>query len=227
MEAFYYLMRKNEIITLVEINDKGNMLSFSADMMNEHLAPLQDKYKPTWLRDWWEDRAVPISQGRIQEFLRQQGYTGPQEFLVKNLGLSLTDYYWVRPVDSNLTWEKVNLFDNHFRRNLFFEKENKDDGGAVPKYSPNGSLQGDIEKTWAIIDGQRCIIKGNRTNLSQESLNEVFASRIHKLQGYDNYTEYYLLKRDRREYDYGCYAKAFTSQKKELIPAAALYYSEK
>ena len=58
-----------------------------------------------------------MSQGGIREMLEKADIDFPSEYLVKNLGLSLTDYYWIRPVDSNLTWEKVNLYDNDFAEN--------------------------------------------------------------------------------------------------------------
>lgn len=43
-----------------------------------------------WLRQWWKRRAVPISQGHIRSMLESKGLLGPEDFLLKNLGLSLT-----------------------------------------------------------------------------------------------------------------------------------------
>ena len=34
--------------------------------------------------------------------------------LVNNLALSLTDCYWIKPIDSLVTWEQVSLFQNNF-----------------------------------------------------------------------------------------------------------------
>ena len=225
----YYLMRKNEPVTLVLIDDMGQMISFVPPEKNAEIAPLQDRYKEhTWLRDWWALRSVPLSQGRIKAFLAERGYSLPSEYLVKNLGLSLTDYYWIKPVDSDLTWEKVNLFDNDFRENLIVQEKKKTQRKErIPHYSPNSSLQGQIEKTWVIADGERCLVKGNRTNLSNESINEVIASELHRLQGYDNYAEYRLIRIKGRDYDYGCTSRAFTSQSKELVSAYALFTTQK
>ena len=227
MEAFYYLMRKNKTITLVEINDRGQMLSYQKDVLHKELAPLQSRVSDTWLRDWWEDRAIPLTRDGIKEFLDRQGCSIPVEYLAKNLGLSMTDYYWIRPVDSDLTWEQVNLFDNDFKQNVSFFKKKNRGKSEIPQYSPDASLQGDIEKTWTIIEGDRCLVKGNRNYLSAESINEVIASHIHAMQGYTNYAEYHLIRIKDRPYTYGCYTKAFTSQEKELIPAYALWSSEK
>ena len=56
--------------------------------------------------------------------------------------------------------------------------------------------------------------------MSSESINEVIASKLHKLQGFDNYTEYKLIKINGRSYDYGCYSKLFTSPMSTLAQIA-------
>lgn len=35
--------------------------------------------------------------------------------MVKNLGLSLTDHYWVNPFGMDFTWNDANLFTNNFQ----------------------------------------------------------------------------------------------------------------
>ncbi len=221
----YVIMRKNDPITAAEFSEDGTMLRYSQNFINPELAPLQSKNSSSWLRNWWKTRSIPIGQGKIEAILAQKGLLSPENYLLKNLGLSLTDYYWIKPVGSDLTWEDVNLFDNTFRDNLLFAASQP---SSSPDYTPNSTLQGQLEKTWAIdADGNRVLIKGNRSNLSAESLNEVIASELHRLQGYDNYTPYRLIHLNGKDYDYGCCSKLFTSQKLELVSAYAIVTSEK
>ncbi len=221
----YFIMRKNDPIALAEFSEDGTMLRYTRQLINPELAPLQSKSSSGWLRDWWKIRAVPIGQGRIANMLTQRGLLGPEEYLLKNLGLSLTDYYWIKPVDSSLTWENVNLFDNDFSENLLFTDPNS---SSTLAYAPNSTLQGQLEKTWAVsVNGDRVLIKGNRDNLSSESINEVIAAELHRLQGYDNFTSYELIRIKDKCYDYGCCSKLFTSQKLELVSAYAVVTSEK
>ena len=228
MDTNFFLMRKNDPITVVTLDERGQMVYCSEKIINEELAPLQYRYRQDRIKNWWNERAVPISQGHIREFLEKQGYSLPSEYLKKNLGLSLTDYYWIKPVDSSLTWETVNLFDNGFKEDiLLLSQDQNNDPDNIPHYSPNGSLQGQIEKTWTIIDHERYLVKGNSNNLSSESINEVIASEIHKRQGYSNYTSYKLIRIRDSEYDFGCYSKLFTSQKQEFISAHAIVSSAK
>ena len=230
MSSKYILMRKNNPITMVELDDDGTMLNFSKEIISKELMPLESKGdKDRGIKSWWADRAAPITQGRMRAFLEQKGLPGTLAYLTNNLGLSLMDYYWIRPVDSDIKWEDVNLFDNEFKEERLIPKLSKGSPkkASVPKYSPNGSLIGNIEKTWAIINGERCLIKGNSGPLSSESINEVIASKIHELQGYDNYVKYDLIKIKGSRYDYGCVSKLFTSQKYELVSAWAMHTSEK
>lgn len=223
----YVLKRKDEIITIVDFADDGSVYKFHHKLVNPELAPLHDTNNLDWLKQWWKRRSIPISQGNIRHMLEEKGLLGPEDFLLKNLGLSLTDYYWISPLDSGITWKDVNLFENDFHGNIMIgeaESENFDD---MPHYTPNGSLQGTLEKSWTILNGERGLLKGNCNNLSSESINEVIASKLHEMQGFKNYTKYKLIKINGRNYDYGCYSKLFTSQELELISAYDVVCSEK
>lgn len=224
----YYLMRKNKILTLVQFSDTGKMIAFSHNYPSdaEELLPLAYRTQPNeFLYKWWDDRSIPLTRDQIKAFLSSAGYSTPDQYLLKNLGLSLTDYYWIKEVDSPITWEQINLFENDFHENILLPLEKSIDEDLT--YSPNSSLQGNIEKTWTIINGERCLIKGNHSGLSCESINEVIACEIHKMQGYDNYTNYWLTHITGKSYEYGCISKAFTSTQKELVSAWAVCTSEK
>ena len=199
----YYLMREDEVITLCDFAKDGRLVAYSRNYRRPELMPLSFRTSEDPLRRWWEDRQVPLSQGRVKEMLEEKGFTVSGSFLLQNLGLSLTDHYWIRPVDSTLKWKDVNLFDNDFREDLL-HRVNERTGTSYGTYSPNSSLKGELEKSWAIRGGKRVLIKGNHGSSSQESINEVIAAELHKAQGYDNYTKYRLVKIKDRPYDYGC-----------------------
>lgn len=223
----YVLKRKDEIVTLIDFLEDGSVYKFHQDLVNPELAPLHDQNNHDWLKQWWRRRSVPISQGHIKSMLEEKGLLGPEDFLLKNLGLSLTDYYWISPIDSGLTWKDVNLFDNEFHGDILISADENEIKDEIPHYTPNGSLQGSLEKSWTILHGERGLLKGNRDQFSTESINEVIASKLHSMQGFDAYTEYKLIKINGREYDYGCYSKLFTSQKKESISAYDVVMSKR
>ena len=223
----YVLKRKDDVVTLIDFMEDGTIYKFHQKLVNPELAPLHDTGNHDWLKQWWQRRAVPISQGHIRQFLEKKGLLGPEDYLLKNLGLSLTDYYWISPLDSGLTWKDVNLFENEFHEDIFIGRESVEEDKVIPHYTPNSSLQGSLEKCWTILDGERGMIKGNRDQYSSESINEVIATKLHELQGFTAYTEYQLIKISGKEYDYGCYSKLFTSTEKEMITAYDVVLSEK
>ena len=62
---------------------------------------------------------------------------------------------------------------------------------------------------------------------SIESLNEVFASGFHEMQGFTNYVNYDFIKIHNKDYQYGCVSKLFTNESYELVAAHDLICSEK
>lgn len=204
----------------------GQMIAYSERFREPELMPLGYKTYPDYLKRWWSDRRIPLGQGKVEEMLRAKGIYDTSDYMLRNLGLSLTDYYWMKPIDSDLKWRDVNLYDNDFKDNILSDKWDLDSNPSF-SYSPNSSLKGELEKTWDIRNGDRVLIKGNHGDSSAESINEVIASEVHKKQGYDNYTEYKLLKIKGKPYDYGCYSKAFTNNDVELVSAQAIITSEK
>lgn len=221
----YYIKRKDDIVTLCDIADDGTMKTYAQKMLHRELGPLLFKKESDWIKRWWKHREPPISQGRVDQMLKRKGLIGPGEYLLKNLGLSLTDYYWICPLDSNLKWKDVNLFENDFKENLFVEINDMSD--PVQEYTPNSSLQGELEKSWRIINGKRMLVKGNKKEVSTESINEVIATEFHEMQGYDNFTKYSLTKIENKEYDYGCQSENFVTQDLEYVSAYAVMTTEK
>jgi len=221
----YTLMRKDVPLCLLHMSEGGDIISVGKKLADDKYFPMQNKQRSNGLNYWWKNRAVPIGQGNIKKILEQEGLLASKDYLLKNLGLSLTDYYWIKPSNSGLTWKDVNLFDNDFKENLTIVGGNSQEKEF--QYSPSSSLQGQLEKSWVIVDNERVLIKGNSDNLSSESINEVIATEVHKGQGYDNYTAYKLMQVAGSEYDYGCMSKSFTSSKKELVSAYDIVTSEK
>lgn len=119
------------------------------------------------------------------------------------------------------------MYDNDFAENHLTDGKKIEDAGVTSSYSPNSSLQGQLEKSWIIRDGERCLLKGNRDFYSSESINEVIATELHKKQGRSDYCEYKLARIKGRPYKYGCISKAFTSKTLELVSASAVMTSEK
>lgn len=228
-EKMYYLMHRDDPVCMVSMDPiSGAMLRVSQKKIQE-LLPLGGSIDTQMLRKWWQRRAVPMSQGKIQRILEQMGMTTPQEYLVKNLGLSLTDHYWIKPLDMDLGWKDINLFTNDFRDpigDMQFDEQTELIQLPENAFSPSSSVQGELRKKWIIMDGKRCLVKGNHGGNSQESLNEVVATLLHEKQGRQTYVSYDTVRLDNHSQIY-CVCESFTSNEVELIPAIDVVESKK
>lgn len=117
------------------------------------------------------------------------------------LGISMDTLFELCKSDIIVRSERYDIDGFVSRKNkkyyLHFEYKHKKSGIVINGLLldiTDGSLQGSLEKSWTILDGERGMLKGNRNQFSTESINEVFASRLHKMQGFDAYTEYKLIK---------------------------------
>ena len=227
----FYLMHKDSIVVTISVDTvNGNINRVSANGVAE-LLPLGGRKSPDELKKWWARRAVPVSQGDIRRILQAEDIPTTQSLLVQNLGLSLTDHYWIKPIDSNLKWCDVNIYENDFKESIEewkFSNSAADLRNATTFY-PGSSLQGELEKKWIIgPEGERILVKGNYGNSSQQSANEVIATLMHKKQNKFPYVEYKFCKLStEKENKIGCMCKNFTDINTVFISAYEVINSVK
>lgn len=225
----YHLMHRDEVVCSVLIDPiTGAILKASRPSAPE-LLPLGGSIDSAMLRKWWQRRAVPVSQGNIRRILERIGIT-THAYLEQNLGLSLTDHYWIKPLDADFGWQEINLFTNDFRDTVG-DMQLSGTIDEVPElptnaFSPSSSAQGELRKKWIISDGKRFLIKGNHGSNSQESLNEVVASLIHKKQNKQPFVNYAPIQLSPNQ-PLCCICESFTSDEIEFIPAIDVVDSRK
>ena len=219
-EQEYDLMHKDDVVAPLQLDDLSGAILKVTPGANPELLPLGGSQGADSLRKWWLRRAVPISQGNIAALLQREGIPSTQRLLVRNLGLSLSDHYWIKPSGSELTWTDVSPFSNTFC--------NLSETAAAHSYSPDATLQGDLIKKWLIVDDTRYLLKGNRGVNSQQSLNEVLSSMLHEKQCFSNHVRYRPVKfTGSAGEQYGCICEDFASETLEFIPAIDVVDSEK
>jgi len=99
------------------------------------------------LRKWFESRRIPASREHI-DYLEQNLKMSLGELVHKSLGLSLSDAFWVKPKDENVTWSQVNFFKNDFSDDI---GEYLMGGGEINSlFSPSNTTDGVMKKKWVI-----------------------------------------------------------------------------
>ncbi len=214
----FYLMHKDKPFGIATIdNDTGSLIDINITDIEHCPIKTLDKKQ---LVSWWERRAIPKNQRMSDYLLCGESNT---KYMLNNLGLSLVDCYWVNPIDSEFTWEKVNLYTNDFAEKDFSYLDVKN----ITPFLPSATTQGELQKRWIIKDNERYLVKGNYGNSYQQSINEVFATFLHKKQG-RICTEYKLIDLPTIMGDgIGCISKNFTNENLEFIPAIDVSYMEK
>lgn len=214
----YILMHKN-----TEVGD----LAFDADCMhilgmylyNPEYAPFLGNCDLRQINKWWEMRAIPGTRTDMERILREAGVETNQEYLAKNLALSITDTYWICPVDLSLTWEKVNLFQAFGSTSHPLPYHN------ASSYSPNASLGGQMHKYWDMSGSTPVLTKAAYRSHGQQAVNELFATYLHQqLNAGIPFTEYTLQTLDDGTI---CKCDAFTNPHIELVNAYEIVSSQK
>ena len=193
----YYLMHKDIAVALMEISDDGRLGNYRINEVAKDHIPLGGQMNEMKFHDWWKYRAIPKTRHGAKTALQRLGYSSTNSALVDNLALSLSDCYWIKPRNEDLSWSDVNLFTNDFIDTFGEITINKDqviDIRNNTRFSCAAS-QGELQKKWCIADdGRRYMIKGNYGQSYQQSINEIFATKLHERQEYGNYTKYTLTK---------------------------------
>lgn len=221
----YTLMNKNTpVLDLRFCYKRGGYIEDIIKLHNPEYAPLglvgDDKHIDTdSLSDWWEDRCLPDSRLNVERILEALQLR-KQELILQSLGLSLSDQYWLKPLNSDLQWQDVNFFHNDFSDKvgkLFFSGQTSpaDRQSIRQSYSPDYSANGFLNKYWTIEAGERVLLKGSFGPFTQQAYNEVIASEILRSLDCDHYVTYYLQGEN-------SLCKNFINDHTEYIPASLI-----
>ncbi len=185
MEKSLFLMNKDHCILQMSYDDEIHAILKIADIYDLAYAPpsvLDIKGIPNrrTLNEWWRERAIPISRNQLHNDFPYMG--DPRSLVEQNMGLSLSDRYWVTEDPKYQKWKDVNFFDNPFTEDLgliTLGEKQQSHNGSENLYSPNATLGGDLRKKWTIQDGNRILLKSGSGLFRQEPYNEVIASALH------------------------------------------------
>ena len=106
----YTLMHKNHKVMELTISQDSTQILHVGEIFDERRIPvgLRIPLRKS-VNHWWRRRAIPASRSGLSQALRSLHLNAPEELLTKCFGLSLSDQYWVKPVDADMTWEQVNF----------------------------------------------------------------------------------------------------------------------
>lgn len=228
----YTFMNKNTPILTCDIDSETDTIAKIVSLDNPEYLPISVYYQKDMasiglrkaLHDWWRNRSIPASRDGLSSALVELQIPNKDYLLLKGLGLSLSDQYWMNP-NGSLIWKDVNYFDNEFSEDvgnaLFGEPRSSEN---LDLKSPDNTSDGQLQKRWKIIDGERFLIKGGKAPYWQQPINEVVASHILRLLGKYSFTEY-SFKTDKKDAYSVC--KNFVTTDMELVSAWQIFQTGK
>ena len=178
------LMHKNVAVVGIELDRETGFIQKVGELFAPEHLPVGVTVKKgitdrAAMNEWWTDRSIPASRSGVREAMETLQIRDTRTLLLRCWGLSLSDQYWICPADSELTWEKVNFFQNPFSDDIgdvLFGANKKPD--ALDFNSPDNTSDGNLKKRWKIIGGKRCLVKGGSNPYRQQPLNEVIATGV-------------------------------------------------
>lgn len=193
--VLYVLKHKDLDVAMVQIDPVSGKIEYVLEVYMPEELPLGCKRDGNGIREWWESRAIPDSRRGIQQVLHYLQEDTNLSLMLSAYGLSLTDHYWMQPINKELYWKDLNFYENDFSDelgNLLTETKKVAVDTHISKFSPSSSVNGEMKKKWVIENGTRYLLKINANDYGQQSVNEVIASRLHERLGWENYVSYRL-----------------------------------
>lgn len=200
------LMNKNTKVLIAEYDSGTKGFSKIYDIYNIEYVPyilksyydsenINDYYFRMKLSDWFKGRGIPSWRDKLDLLLHRLDIYTPSELLDKAFGLSLSDQYWIKPYEMDISYDEVNFFDNDFDYSEFLEASLSKNSGIIKSKNslktPNNTTDGMLRKAWIIENGKRYLLKGGYKNEMLQPFNETLASEICHRLGFDH-VEYTL-----------------------------------
>jgi len=224
-------MHKNIPVADVELVERNATITEVIKTYNVPHAPLGTleghEISDRKLEDWLSRRAIPASRQNIDEILEDLKIQNTRKLSLKSYGLSLSDHYWIKPKNRDITWESVNFFQNDFSTQMgeILSGERKiqaQELADVIFYTPDSSADGWLKKKWIVQNNKRILIKGASTLYEQEPFNEKIASEVMTFLRI-NHISYELITKKDKPYSV---CETFITEDTELIPALNIVLHE-
>ena len=212
---------ENGYIEVLQVYNKEHLpvhLYLNGKPSAENLYALNEK-----LEQFLDSRLIPSTRKNFRETLEELGIESNYELARKSWFLSLSDQYWVCPVEQKdkLFWEDINFFTNEYDSaiGLRLVSSTKSLNRNSSSYTPDNTTSGELPKRWFRKDGINYLEKAGSGTEQQEPLNEILAAEICKRLGI-RHVPYYLSIRDEKYY---CYCPDMVDESKELVPLDSVY----
>ncbi len=178
MSKFYLMNKTRKLLMFEVVIEDGD---YDCVERERYVGDNELPPRFTDIYTWVDNRNYAKHKEHLQKWLREWQIDNAKGFLEMTHALSLNDSLWVKPVESDLAWERMNLYDNEFTdvvSKTAFEKGLQ--GLKLSSTSPEFTSEGSFEKCWMREeDGVFLYKKGASgfANAGKEPYSEYYASQ--------------------------------------------------
>lgn len=170
------------------------------------------------IQTWIDHRNYAKHKEHLQNWLKEWQLDNDLGFIEMTHALSLNDSLWVKKADSDLCWEKVNLYQNEFTdvvSKTAFEKGLH--GLKLSTTSPEFTSEGSFEKCWVQEDDGIFLYKKGSSGFANAGLEmySEFYSAQYAAAICDSYVDYDLVK---YKGNIVSRCQMFTTEKEGFVP---------
>ena len=232
-ETFVLLSKDRPLIRFASRKDQTYAISaMQVDEQNRHLLPfeLRQGISPELLESWLAKRISVLGRKTLAciEQARNLDRNDMLRFAKLTHALSLNDAFWLKPLDSNLSWQEVNLFVNDFSEELGMIglSGSAEKAVALASRSPQYTLKGAMAKCWFRRVDKTCLCKVDSRKkdfISSQACMEWVAANVAR--AFDiSHVAYSLEWRSTRNGQrVGCLCNNFASERVGFVEAANFY----
>lgn len=183
----YQLMNKDEVVATYREDYQVGVYSYVDQEVRSSYLP----YGFVNINDWIDGRQIAKHRVSIERLMRELGLTTRHDFIAMARCLSLTDTFWMKRADEDISWSDVSLYRNPFDdviARIAFDGTGmygRQNSPTSPEYATSGSFA----KCWVREGDDISLLKRGSSgyaNAGFEPYSEVLAADLLAAAGIDH-----------------------------------------
>lgn len=222
----YELFHKNTKVLSFEFEPETEKFGKILSVENENHFPIGVKYiypdnLSRSLQVWWNSRLIPKNRSVYKNIGTEINLLTSYSY-----GFNLSDHYWIKPYNSDMTWNKGNFLTNNFNEDIGkFIVGEKSGLLQMSSNTPDLFSNGQQDKRWVINKGVRCLLKYGRPPYYEQPFNEMLATEICRRLNIPHIQYSFIVKRGDPPLIYSS-CPCFINEKTEFVPAGFIQYAK-
>lgn len=175
----YVLMHKDIPVLEGNYSTESHQFTEITEVLNWKHLPIGVRKNDTAslkrLNYWYMRRSIPGYRVGLAQLLNKLSVSHPMELVEYTHAVSVSDTYWLKKENEDISWETVSFFHHSFAQNAFakamfssFNEKAEDKA----RYTPNNNTAGFHRKAWMKRSGSLYLLKGGYPFYQMEPVNE-------------------------------------------------------